>query len=195
MFVFRINVFYLHSDTYPQFSSVNTSTCPGNTITYTCTINSSAYSISTIWSGSAFQCNSTVSRPANQITLTQKSGGSVIPIAGGSCGSLSAVTTNVTSSCYTSVLTIPAVQALNGTTINCTDGVTGTIVGSDIVRITSELRSLHPSLVHLIHAPSHYFILLSPPQPLSSSPSSSTSIYLCLILMNLAQFLSDDVVY
>ena len=57
-----------------------------------------------------------------------------------SCGSLSAVTTANTSSCYTSVLTIPAVQALNGTNITCTDGTTGTVVGNDTVKITGELR-------------------------------------------------------
>ena len=56
-----------------------------------------------------------------------------------SCGSLSAVTTANTSSCYTSVLTIPAVQALNGTNITCTDGTTGAVVGNDIVKITGEL--------------------------------------------------------
>ena len=55
------------------------------------------------------------------------------------CGSLSAVTTNVTSTCYTSVLTIPAVQALNGATVVCGDGNTGAVVGSDTVKIISEL--------------------------------------------------------
>ena len=92
----------------------------------------------TLWSGSAFQCPATQNQAANQISLTQKSGGSVIPTAGGSCGSLSVVTTDVTSSCYTSVLTIPAVQALNGTTVMCTDGFTLGVVGNDTVKITSE---------------------------------------------------------
>ena len=56
------------------------------------------------------------------------------------CGNLSAVTTNVTSTCYTSVLTIPAVQALNGTTVVCGDGSsTGAVVGNDTVKILSEL--------------------------------------------------------
>ena len=55
------------------------------------------------------------------------------------CGSLSAVTTNVTSTCYTSVLTIPAVQALNGATVGCQDGNTGAVVGNDTVKILSEL--------------------------------------------------------
>ena len=89
----------------------------------------------TVWSGSAFQCSGT----NNQISLLQRVTGLSQPFIPVSCGSLSAVTTNVTSSYYTSVLTIPAVQALNGTTVMCTDGLTLTnIVGSDTVKITSE---------------------------------------------------------
>ena len=85
----------------------------------------------TIWRGSAFNCIST----GNQISLYQKSGEVVNPTAGGSCGNLSAVTTNVSTDgyCYTSVLTIPAVQGLNGTTVMCVDGVTGAVVGNDTV--------------------------------------------------------------
>ena len=89
----------------------------------------------TIWSGSAFQCS-----PTNQISLLQRVAGVLQPFIPMSCGSLSAVTTDVTSSCYTSVLTIPAVQALNGTTVMCADGVTGTVVGSDTVKIVGGLR-------------------------------------------------------
>ena len=57
----------------------------------------------TIWRGSAFNCISS----GNLISLPQKSGGVVNPTAGGSCGNLSAVTTNVSTDgyCYTSVLT------------------------------------------------------------------------------------------
>ena len=81
-----------------------------------------------------------MSQPANQITLTQKSGGAVVPSSAGSCGSLFAITTANTSSCYTSVLTIPAVLALDGTTVMCSDGTTGTVVGSDTEKITGRLR-------------------------------------------------------
>ena len=56
-----------------------------------------------------------------------------------SCGRLFAVTTNVTSTCYTSVLTIPAVQALDGTTVVCADGTTGAVVGRDTTKIISGL--------------------------------------------------------
>ena len=84
----------------------------------------------TIWRGSAFNCSI-----GNQLSLSQKSGGVVNPTASGSCGNLSAVTTNVSTDgyCYTSVLTIPAVQGLNGTTVMCADGVTGAAVGNDTV--------------------------------------------------------------
>ena len=92
---------------------------------------SSAGAVNTVWKGSAFQCPATV----NQLSLTQKSAGVLNPTAGGQCGSLSAVTTNISTdgTCYTSVLTIPAVQALNGTTVMCVDGVSLAVVGNDTV--------------------------------------------------------------
>ena len=100
----------------------------------------------TIWRGSAFNCIST----GNQLSLNQKSGGVVNPTAGGSCGNLSAVTANVSTDgyCYTSVLTIPAVQGLNGTTVMCVDGVTGAVVGYDtvIVKMAGELVVMHLSV-------------------------------------------------
>ena len=125
-------------DGCPQFSltspPMGTYSCPGSSITYTCVLSSSADAVITLWCGSAFQCPST-----HQIVLTQRVGGTVLQFPSGSCGSLSAVTTNVTSTCYTSVLTIPAVQALNGTTVVCQDGFTGAVVGSDTLMIMSEL--------------------------------------------------------
>ena len=121
--------------TCPQFTSVSAYTCPGSTITYTCAINTSLVIVATTWSGSALQCPGT----NNQIVLLQRVSGILQPFTPVSCGSLSAVTTDVTSSCYTSVLTIPAVQALNGTTVMCSDGSnTAILVGSDTVKITSE---------------------------------------------------------
>ena len=45
------------------------------------------------------------------------------------------MTTIVTSTYYTSVLTIPAVQALDGTTVVCGDGTTGAVVGSGTVNL------------------------------------------------------------
>ncbi|KAL5500717.1 hypothetical protein EMCRGX_G012313 [Ephydatia muelleri] len=78
---------------------------------------SAPFAVITAWTGSAFQCP-----PTNLISLIQRSSGAIQPFTPVSCGSFSAVTTNVTSTCYTSVLTIPAVQALNGTTVGCQDG-------------------------------------------------------------------------
>ena len=129
-------MFHFHpQDGCQQFSltspPMGTYSCPGSSIIYTCVLSSSAsLGVITLWSGSAFQCP-----PTNQIPLTQRSGGVVQPFTPVPCGSLSAVTTNVTSTCYTSVLTIPAVQALNGATVVCADGVSGAVVGSDTVKI------------------------------------------------------------
>ena len=114
---------------------MGTYSCPGSNIIYTCVLSSSAGLVATSWTGSAFQCP-----PTNQIALTQRVGGTVQPLTPMSCGSISVVTTNVTSTCYTSVLTIPAVQALNGATVVCRDGSSpGAVVGSDILKIMSEL--------------------------------------------------------
>ena len=99
--------------------------------------------MTTVWKGSAFDCPSTGSQVANRLSLYQKSDRVINPNASGSCGRLSAVTTNVSTdeNCYTSVLTIPAVRRLNGTTVICADGVTGAGVGNDtvIVMITGVL--------------------------------------------------------
>ena len=58
-----------------------------------------------------------------------------------------AMTTNVSTDgyCYTSVLTIPALQGLNGTTVMCVDGVTGAVVGNDtvIVKMAGGLVVMH----------------------------------------------------
>ena len=108
--------------------------CPGSNITYTCVLSSSSAGAAiTVWKGSAFQYPAA----SNQLSLLQKSAGALYPIAGGQCGSLSAVTTNISNdgTCYTSVLTIPAVQALNGTKVMCVDGFTGAVVGNDTVNV------------------------------------------------------------
>ena len=96
----------------------------------------------------------------NKISLTQKSAGVLNPTASGSCGSLSAVTTNISTdgTCYTSVLTIPAVQALNGATVMCEDGSTLAVVGSDTLTIISELYGIYNDLMFYPH-------LTSPPPP------------------------------
>ena len=90
-----------------------------------------------MWRVSDFYCPFTGSQAANQLALYHKIDGVVNPNASGSCGNLSAVTTNVSTDgyCYTSVLTIPAVQGLNGTTVMCVDGVTRAVVGNDTVNV------------------------------------------------------------
>ena len=108
--------------------------CPGDTITYTCAFNSALAAVTTQWTGSGFQCTSNAGVLANRILLTQSSGASLnaVPV---SCGNLSAVMTNISGTCYTSVLTIPTPQYFNGTTIMCKDGITGTLIGSDTLNI------------------------------------------------------------
>ena len=129
------------SGVYQQFTlsypPKDTYSCPGSNITYTCVLCAkvTAYSVTTDWKGSAFNCSAVTNQAANQISLLQKSGGVDVSTASGSCGNLFAVKTNVSTDgdCYTSVLTIPAVQGLNGTTVMCVDGVTGAVVGNDTV--------------------------------------------------------------
>ena len=97
------------SGTCPQFSltspPMGTYSCPGSNITYTCVLSSGATGVITVWSGSAFQCP-----PTNQIVLLQRSAGTLEAFTPVPCCRLFTVTTNVTSTCYTSVLTLPAVQ-------------------------------------------------------------------------------------
>ena len=43
--------------------------------------------------------------------------------------------TNVSGTCYTSVLTIPTPQYFNGTTVICKDGIRGDTVGNDTLNV------------------------------------------------------------
>ncbi|KAL5494322.1 hypothetical protein EMCRGX_G015629 [Ephydatia muelleri] len=113
--------------------------CPGDIITYTCAFNSSFNSITTWWTGSGFQCPSFAGSPANTITLSQPAGGPLNTVPG-SCGNLSAVMTNISGTCYTSVLTIPTPLYLNGTTVTCRDGTTGSLIASDTLKMQLALK-------------------------------------------------------
>ena len=97
---------------------------------YTCTINDSSQSASvvTTWAGSAFkQCS------PSQILLAQRGlGGATDPTSSGACGNLSAMTTNITGSCYTSVLTISSPRYVNGSTVLCGGAVA---VGNDTLNV------------------------------------------------------------
>ena len=108
--------------------------CPGDIITYTCTISSSYPTIYTQWTGSGFHCPATASSPENMLTLSQQTGASLNAVSG-LCGNLFAVMTNISGTCYTSVLTIPTPQYFNGTTVTCKDGNSGTLIGNDTLNI------------------------------------------------------------
>ena len=58
-----------------------------------------------------------------------------------------AVMTNISGTCYTSVLTIPTPQYFNGTTVTCRDGTTGTLIGSDTLNI--QLACKYSSNTHV----------------------------------------------
>ena len=123
-----------HTAACPSFNinypPMRTLLCPGDTITYTCAFATSNVGIiTTQWSGSGFQCPSAT----NKITLTQISTGPLSPQVM-SCGNLSAVMTNVSGTCYTSVLTIPTPQYYNGATVLCVD-TSLTTVGSDTLNV------------------------------------------------------------
>ena len=120
--------------TYPP---MRTLLCPGDNITYTCTLSSNSAVLTTLWTGSGFQCSRT---PVNSIALPQSSSASLntVPV---SCGNLSAVMTNINGTCYTSVLTIPTPLYFNGTTVTCKDGNFGTLIGSDTLNIQLACRS------------------------------------------------------
>ena len=118
-----------------SYPPMRTLLCPGDTITYTCTFVSTAGSgaiVSTQWSGSGFLCPS-ASPLANTIILTQQSGSS-LSTAVVSCGNLSAVMTNVSGTCYPSVLTIPTPQYYNGTTVVCNDN-SAAVVGTNTLNV------------------------------------------------------------
>ena len=120
-----------------NYPPMRTLLCPGDIITYTCTFNSSSPTVSTIytqWTGSGFHCPATASSAANILTLSQQTGASLNAVPG-SCGNLSAVMTNISGTCYTSVLTIPTPQYFNGTTVTCKDSNFGILIGNDTLRI------------------------------------------------------------
>ena len=120
-----------------NYPPMRTLLCPGDNITYTCTFNSSSPNVSTIhtqWTGSGFQCPAIASSPANTLTLSQQIGASLNAVPG-SCGNLSAVMTNISGTCYTSVLTIPTPQYFNGTTVTCKDSTFDTLIGNDTLNI------------------------------------------------------------
>ena len=107
--------------------------CPGDKITYTCAlVSTNAGTVNTLWSGSGFTCTGVAN--ANAIILTQGVGSSLNPTVV-SCGNLSAVMTNVSGTCYTSVLTIPTPQYYNGVTVQCKEGTNLGLIGNDTLNV------------------------------------------------------------
>ena len=110
---------HIHTAACPSFNMnyppMRTLLCPGDSITYTCALATSNVGIiTTRWSGSGFQC------PSNHIVLIQQSG-QPLNTAAVPCGNFFAVMTNISGTCYTSVLTIPTPQYYNGATVQCLD--------------------------------------------------------------------------
>ncbi|KAL5494193.1 hypothetical protein EMCRGX_G015476 [Ephydatia muelleri] len=122
--------------------------CPRDTVNYTCTISDASQSASvvTTWAGSVFkQCS------PSQILLAQRGlGGATDPTSSGACGNLSAMTTDITGPCYTSVLTISSPRYVNGSTVLCGSAV---VVGNDTLNV----------------------LMACPPSPPTITPVSCTS--------------------
>ena len=125
---------YMHSTDACQrfgrtFPPQSASLCPGDRVNYTCTINDSSTVFVTTWLGSVFQQCS----PSTQILqLAQRTFAGLNPSSSGSCGNLSAMTTDITGTCYTSVLTISSPRYVNGSTVSC--GGAG-IVGNETLNV------------------------------------------------------------
>ncbi|KAL5494359.1 hypothetical protein EMCRGX_G015676 [Ephydatia muelleri] len=132
-----------------NYPPMRTLLCPGDIITYTCAISTTTFTAVTWWSGSGFTCPA--NSPSNTIQLTQPTGAgaslNTVPV---SCGNLSAVMTNISGTCYTSVLTIPTPQYFNGTTVTCRDGNFGTLIGSDTLNIQLASVPSAPTITSLI---------------------------------------------
>eukprot|EP00731_Ephydatia_muelleri_P009684 Em0005g270a len=90
-------------------------------------------------------------KSSHEEQLTQPTGAgaslNTVPV---SCGNLSAVMTNISGTCYTSVLTIPTPQYFNGTTVTCRDGNFGTLIGSDTLNIQLASVPSAPTITSLI---------------------------------------------
>ena len=134
-----------------NYPPMRTLLCPGDIITYTCTFGSSSSSVATRWTGSGFQCSTPGVAP-NTIGLSQDQGAPLNTVPG-TCGNLSAVMTNISGTCYTSVLTIPTPQYFNGTTVTCRDGNFGTLIGNDTLNIKLECKYVyvHTCITHNLY--------------------------------------------
>ena len=94
----------------PPIPPIQPLLCSGDNIIYTCALNSTLDSVNTLWSGSGVLCPSSGDSPANTISLIQAKN-SPLNTVPESCGNLSAVMTNISGTCYTSVLTSMELQS------------------------------------------------------------------------------------
>eukprot|EP00731_Ephydatia_muelleri_P009795 Em0005g381a len=142
--------------------------CPGDIITYTCAF--SSLIVITQWTGSGFQ-GSNPGAAANTIQLSQSSSGVSV-----SCGNLSAVMTNISGTCYTSVLTIPTPQYFNGATVKCRDGFTGILIGNDTLNIQLASSPSAPTITSLISTYSYQLTVTWTSVPTATSYNVSMTI-------------------
>ena len=155
------------------FPLQSVSLCPGDTVNYTCTINDSSQNVVTTWAGSVFkQCS------PSQILLAQRGlGGATDPTSSGrACGNLSAMTTDITGSCYTSVLAISSPRYVNGSTVLCGGA---SIVGNDTLNVLMACEftqsNISTAFRMVIFCCTASPSLLTPPQALPPHPSSPQS--------------------
>eukprot|EP00731_Ephydatia_muelleri_P033174 Em0025g130a len=173
--------------------------CPGDIITYTCGFSSSSPTIPTIytqWTGSGIQCPATASSAANILSLSQQTGASLNTVPG-SCGNLSAVMTNISGTCYTSVLTIPTPQYFNGTTVTCRDGNFGTLIGNDTLNIQLAIPPYVPTVTSLITDLDHLTVTWTSVTTATSYSVSMNGSFHTVISMHMYTFtgLSNNTVY
>ena len=105
--------------------------CPGEVLTFICIINEAGI---TLWTGSAFSCNS------NDIILLHHSQFSEPGGTSGSCnnGSISGRSIGVTNGCYSSELDVTVSPDFNGRTILCNhDGITQRTIGASTLNVVT----------------------------------------------------------
>ena len=116
-------------------NTTRTCTCPGNTITYTCT---TVGGVATLWSGSAFpsDCDITLNHSRfSDIGGTQ-----------GLCRSNRGFTgrsVEKTNNCYTSQLTVPVNSDSINKTIQCAvvhNSTSTSLIGTEVISTTGEHR-------------------------------------------------------
>lgn len=146
--------------------------CPGDVIIYTCAQSSSALAVITWWTVSGFQCSNPGS-PVNTIQLMQLANSPLLNTSV-SCGTIFAVMTNINGTCYTSALTIPTPQSLNGTTVTCRESFSGATIGNDTLII--QLASPPGSPTVLLNACNPKELILTWTTPTTGSASISYNV-------------------